>query len=707
MSSQPTAPRVIRFGLFELDLSTRELRKQDRNIKLQDQPFQVLALLLSRPCQIVTREELQQALWPADTFVEFDQGLNTAIKKIRLALGDAADHPRFIETVPRRGYRFIAPVAENAIPAVAAPAGPRRRRPLLWTLGVLGAVIIAAASAWFWSTQQAKPVATAVPLTSYPGGEWSPSFSPDGTRVAFVWSRPLGAGFEYRVYIKLIGTDEPVPLTRGPASEDSPAWSPDGRYIAFTRPLHDEKSGVFLIPAIGGAERKVAEVYTSGEPPLLAWHPGGKWLAVVDKETPEGPVAIFLLSIETSAKRRLTSPPRQIDGDKNPSFSPDGRVLAFCRMVVDSVGDLFLLELSADLSPVTQPQRLTFDNRYTASPAWAPDGRAIVFSAGTPHSPNLYEILLSRPGWRPGKPQRLPFASRGARQPAISRQGRLAYTVAQVEANIWRLDLNGARPVNLGARLIASTHLDHFPEYSPDGKRIAFASNRSGSHEIWVCNSDGSGTRQLTSFDNSYSADHPHWSPDGRQIAFEYRPEGRCEMFIVSSEGGVPKRIPTNFVRVNPNSWSHDGKWIYFDASNGGDSQVWKMPAGGGSPIQITREGGARARESPDGKFLFYLKNGDEMTSLWKVPVRGGEETQVLEPVCCENFAVVDRGIYFIPKLNSSVQFLDFATRKITTIANLSGFAAYGFSLSPDGRRLLYSQYENRGADLSLVENFR
>jgi len=110
MSSQSNAQRVIRFGLFEVDFSAGELRKQHRNIKLQEQPLQVLELLLSRPGDVLTREELRRALWPADTFVEFDQGVNTAIKKIRLALGDSANNPRFIETIPRKGYRFIAPV---------------------------------------------------------------------------------------------------------------------------------------------------------------------------------------------------------------------------------------------------------------------------------------------------------------------------------------------------------------------------------------------------------------------------------------------------------------------------------------------------------------------------------------------------------------------------------------------------------------------
>src|SRR5712692_6461122 len=127
MSSQSAAQPVIRFGLFEFDLAAGELCKQGRKIKLQDQPFQVLALLLRRPGEIVTREELQKALWPADTFIEFDQGVNTAIKKIRQALGDSAENPRFIETLPRKGYRFIAPVEDLETPAPAAV----RRRPLV------------------------------------------------------------------------------------------------------------------------------------------------------------------------------------------------------------------------------------------------------------------------------------------------------------------------------------------------------------------------------------------------------------------------------------------------------------------------------------------------------------------------------------------------------------------------------------------------
>lgn len=222
MSSEPAAPHMLRFGLFELDLRAGELRKQGRNIKLQDQPLQMLELLLRRPGELVTREEVQQALWPADTFVEFDQGLNTAIKKIRLALGDSADNPRFVETIPRKGYRFIAPVearqAESPAPAIVISRQPHLR----WAIILFGLMAGGGVAGWWLHTNRTpEPQLVAVSLTSYPGYETTPTFSPDGNHVAFSWNR--------QIYVKLIGTDEPVRLTHDESASFSPAWSPDGR----------------------------------------------------------------------------------------------------------------------------------------------------------------------------------------------------------------------------------------------------------------------------------------------------------------------------------------------------------------------------------------------------------------------------------------------------------------------------------------------
>jgi serine/threonine protein kinase/Tol biopolymer transport system component len=694
-------PSLVRFGIFELDLSAVQLCKQGRHIELQDQPFHVLSLLVQRPGEVVTREEVRRALWPADTFVEFDQRLNTAIKKIQQALDDSAENPRFIETIPRKGYRFIAPVSGLEIPARGA-AGPVQRPSRLWLAAGLFLLAIVGFAGWLLNTRTGTSDAPLVPLplTSYPGAEWHPSFSPDGNEVAFQWRRPEQDHSD--IYVKLVGAGEPLRLTNGPAANYSPAWSPDGRSIAFLRKLPNAKSGVFLISPIGGSERKLSEVEPAS---CLAWHPSSKWLVITDKTSPEESPSLFSLSLENGEKRRLTSPTQKTNGDQDPAVSPGGDALVFTRNSGANTWDLYLVALSEAFTPKGQPRRITFDSTFSYVPAWMPDGRAIVYSSGSPHDPALYKIAFSRPGWRPGKPQRLAFASVGARNPTVSRQGRLAYSIATIDANIWRLELNGAgRTIKPPRRLIASTHLDHNPTYSPDGTRIAFASNRSGSHQIWVSNSDSSGTAQLTFFRGPGYTASPYWSPDGRQIYFGSTAEGQYGVYVISSEGGQPKRLGSEA----PESWSRDGKWVYFHRGD----EIWKRPAvGGGRMIQITRTGGAQAVESPDGRLLYYLKENKEFTSLWKVPVEGGPESQLLESVCCQNFAVVEQGIYFIPawkgKDNSSVQFLSFASGKIATIATLSGAAAYGLSASYDGRWLLYSQYEPSGSDLWMVENFR
>jgi Tol biopolymer transport system component/DNA-binding winged helix-turn-helix (wHTH) protein len=717
MSRQPSAVGLIRFGVFELDVAAGELRKQGRKINLQQQPCQVLALLLRRPGELVTREELQQGLWPADTFVEFDQGLNTTIKKIRQALDDSADNPRFIETLPRKGYRFIAPVSGGESPAPAAGRGRR----LLFTAATLVLIAVAGAAGWLLNkpnktnaNETADAAIVPIPLTSYPGSEVHPSFSPDGNQVAFQWDQMDGTSW---IYVKLVGASEPLRLTKGCC----PAWSPDGRSIAFVKfePKGDvrngkSRAGVFLISPLGGPEQKLADLdsglgFAAEIVQGLAWHPSGKWLVVSD-HLPGGRYGLLLLSMESREKQALISPPVG-SSDSFPVFSPDGEALVFSRGSVGNDGDLYLLELSEGLQPKGEPRRITSENTYNNQAAWTPDGHSIVFGSCILRSRGLREVSFAQPGWRPGKPSRLaPFAGQIVWTPSISRQGRLAYATITVGADIWRLELNGGRPATKPAEpLIASTWLDHVPVYSPDGKRIAFASNRSGSHEIWVCNSDGSGAMPLTSFGGSEYTSDPRWSPDGRQILFHSNPEGHAQTYIVDSDGGKPKPLPANF---DVDSGSLDGKWVYFTADNQVLKRPWSLSGQDGDAVPITRKGGTGARESRDGRMLYYLKPGEEITSLWRVPVEGGEETQVLESVAFGNFAVVEQGIYFIPgwspEGNPVIRYLSFATGKVETIATLSKEgAAYGFAVSPDSRWLLYSQYRPSESDLWIVENFR
>jgi Tol biopolymer transport system component len=453
-------------------------------------------------------------------------------------------------------------------------------------------------------------------------------------------------------------------------------------------------------------------------PPYLAWSPDGSSLVISDRGSHTEPVALFLLSVETGEKRRLTSPPAQFAGDSCPAFSPEGRRLAFSRSGAGG-GDVYLLALSARLNPAGVAKRLTFGNRGVAGTAWTTDGHEIVFSTGLGRT-SLWKIGVSGSA----EPQPLVSLGENAFCPAISRGGRrLAYAHEFFHSSIWRMAapaspslraVQSLKPLNRAIPLISSTRNSLAPQYSPDSKRVAFMSARSGGEEIWMCDSDGANAIQLTSFGGP-SVTTPRWSPDGRRIAFDSTAEGQFDIWVVGANGGKPQRMTTNPADDGNPSWSRDGRWIYFDSGRTGEEQVWKMPANGGEAVQLTRDGGLAPLESPDGKFLYYVKSL-VATSLWKIPVEGGQTIKVLEGLSTSlNLAIVDSGLYFVPEASSgsgsSIQFLNFATNRISPVADfekpLSVGAGGGLAVSPNGRWILYTQADQAGSELMLVENFR
>jgi eukaryotic-like serine/threonine-protein kinase len=602
----------------------------------------------------------------------------------------------------------------------------RHQRGALLVLAIL--VVIVAGLAFglykFISQNQSPsrasgPAPRIVPFTSFPGNECCPTFSPDGNQIAFTWN---GENRENaNIYVKLIDAGLPLRLTNNPAAESTPAWSPDGRYIAFIRSSKDEK-GMFIIPALGGPERAIYSV-TSADAALspgLSWSPDGKLLAFSEQGSAQEPFGIFLLSVESLEKRRLTSPPAGNYGDFAPTFSPDGKTLAFYRGTSSvSVSEIYLVPATGG-----EPKRLANADRAAIGRrgglAWTPDGSEIVFGGS---GDSFWRISIAG-----GVPERLAAIGNNVFWPAISRQGnRLAYTQDKEDTNIWRFEVPGSTGrASSPTKLIASTLQEMSPQYSADGKRIVFVSDRSGSNEIWVCASDASNPIQLTSFGGP-EVGTPRWSPDGRQIAFDSPVEGHRDIYVVSTGGGKPRRLtvePPGNVRP---SWSRDGRWIYFGSYRSGDWQEWKMPAAGGPAVQVTKRGGREAFESPDGKFLYYTK-GSELTSIWRTPVDGGEEIQVLDQVRQGYWAVLEQGIYFLNTkatpystvesyfLNttatphSTIEFFSFATGRTSQIAVVEKelrLAPPGFAVSPDGRWILLAQVDQRESDIMLMENFR
>jgi len=634
------SPRLVRFEGFQLDLRAGELRPDaGKTLRLPEQPFRILTMLLEHPGEVLTREEIRRELWPDNTIVEFEHSINAAMNRLRQALGDSADHPHYIETLARRCYRWMVSVEGMEVGPIS-DVTPRRRWP--WAAALVAVVGLGGGILWFVhpAPKTPEPRLTVTPLTAFPGFEGDPSFSPDGNQVAF--GRVENSQSESHIYVKLIGTGgPPLRLTTGPVSDYSPAWSPDGRYIAFLRDLSREKVAVLLIPALGGPERKIAEVFQSHlfDCINLTWSPDGNSLVVSDRDSPKQPTGLFLLAIDSGEKRRLTSPPSPTLGDWCPSLSPDGRTLAFSR-TVDIRADLYLLTVSDGLKAVGEPKRIELGKLSGYAPVWTEDGREIVFVDRGIFRAELWRIDVSGSPSPSAEPQRLAALGEKAQEASISRRmHRLAYTSFSIHSSIWRIaapvgskvrEEKTAGSVNGDTPFIYSTRDDSAPEFSPDGKRIAFMSNRSGYWEIWVCNSDGSNPVQLTSF-RGPNVTNPRWSPDGGRIAFDSDAEGEFDIWVTSSGGGKPKRMTTDPANDGNPNWSRDGRWIYFDSHRTGEQQVWKIPEGGGDAIQVTQDGGFAPLESPDGKFIYYTK-ALEGTSVWRLPVEGGgQPTKLIE----------------------------------------------------------------------------
>jgi Tol biopolymer transport system component/DNA-binding winged helix-turn-helix (wHTH) protein len=779
---------LVRFGAFEADLRTGELRKRGIKLKIQEQPFQVLALLIENAGMVVTREEIQRALWPQETFLDFENGLNAAVAKLRQVLGDSAENPRFIETLPRRGYRFVTPIqlSEDAIEPIKAarsiialpedqqlrsdlpaeiervsqkalkkqpdlryqhvtelradlkrvkgdmdfgrvPTALDERRPsiAIANRGLKRRWIIAASaiattvvglsitgSYWVRHSRPAPPaVLTAVPLTAYFGRQTYPTFSPDGTQVAFSWDGEKKGNSN--IFVKLIGAEPPLRLTNNAADEFSPAWSPDGRWIAFCRKLQGGKHAVVLTSPIPGPEQRQTEVYgrdsmdeISG--PFLAWSPDSHWLAIAGGERPGGLQSLFLLSLETGEKRKVTSPPiENLYGDSCPAFSPDGRRLAFSRWNAWASSDLYLLDLSPNLEPVAAPKRITFGNWDAASPAWTEDGKSLIFSGHTHSESTLWRVGVSGSE----KPQQLDTLRDHAILPAISRHSnRLAYAQFTLHSSIWRVEIptpgGKAKPPE---KFISSTRNDYAPEISPDGRKIAFWSERSGKGEIWICNADGSNLAQLTSWGEEVNSRFP-WSPDSTRLVFSANIQDHSEVYVMNTSGGNPRRITFTHYAANP-SWSTDGQWILFDSTqDNGSTYIYKVPAAGGPAVLVRRNPEFWGpREAPDGEFIYGI-GGSDNTALVRVPRKGGEKQAVVNLNSASDYTLVEHGIYFTPRRDAnshySIKFLNTPNGKIQQVASVENDPLYP-TVSPDEHWILYSQNEPGFTNLMLVENFR
>lgn len=666
-----------------------------------------------------SKEDIFRVVWNEAAVT--DNALTRAIAQIRKVLDDDPKEPRFIETVPRMGYRFIGqlegeldqgnnvtlPTNQVRAELDLQQTGTQSRRISRWLLSGAGFVLVIGMLGWrFWPKPIRAENFAPVPLTTYRGSEESPSFSPDGAQVAFQWDGEKQDNTD--IYIKALGPGAtPLRLTSDPRADRMPSWSPDGRSIAFIRMVGPEKGELRVIPSSGGVERMLAKfaIWDRHSSVAAAWSADNQWLIVpvVLKQHS----ALFRISVSTGEAIQITHPDSNQD-DEAPTIAPDGKTLMFVRHPTYYLwGTLWTARLDNHSMPIGEPVPRQTPGLQVSEALWLPEGIGILAHAldGVYRITSLEKVDPKLVGWIGTDIHGLAVSSRG---------NRVAFAVGRGDANIWRIDLTAK--VTKPERLIASTYRDVYPQFSPDGRRLAFYSNRTetgcseicGQGQVWVEDYGIDKPRQLT-FVKKGIAGTPHWSPDGSMLTFDSNETGRYQVNLISQDGGSAKQLTKGDFDSFGSIWSPDGKWIYFGSAKTGEDEIFRIPLSGGEPVQVTHAGGWFPVVSADGKTLYFAKPGGS-GSVWRMPIAGGPEEKLVDSIFRGNYALGAAGIYFMTNLGedgtSTLAFYSFATKRTSTIWKM-GHPEFGLALSPDQRELLYAQLDDPASDLMLVENFR
>ena len=688
--------------------------------------------MLQNPGRLIEKDEILNAVWN-DCSVS-DNSLTRSIATLRRLLGDDSREPRYIATVQTIGYRFLCPVvisggelseAEIAGTPHERDKHPSAPLPVSFSSRIRAplkvAVVIALAACFVIATLlysrfasrhiessrlEELQLLSTVPITTLTGVVGSPTFSPDGSQVAFAWDGET-EGKGYDLYVKVIDAEKPLRLTHHPSAGMSAAWSPDGSNIAVLRTGVGEESGLYLVPPTGGPERKLATPGSSSRfGNGVNWSPDGKRVVFSDQPSePDNPLHLLaaaplqlrILALDTL---ELTKVETGCIWVSNPMFSPRGTFLSWICNKAGISSSLWLLRLTGG----KPTQLLTRDDGISGT-AWSGDELRIVFSS-LENDGAIWEIQIARPSHL----LRLPVAHGASHLAANPSRPGLAYVQGTNNVNIWRLDLQsaGAQPRSL----VRSTRGQRAPSISPDGKSIAFESDRNGAREIWVCDADGSSAQQVSRFGIATTGT-PRWSPDSKLIAFDSRAGGESNIYTIDHRGGVPRKLKIDVGGNSLASWSQDGKWIYFvNGEDAGTPSVWKVPSSGGHAVPLADHGAFFPLESPDGQHVFFVRN----RKLWWVKTDGSEEQQVIGMPDLNSMGDEwyphKSGIYYLghDEEKETINRFDLRTKVARTIFKLPRPTPTwigGMPVSPDGSYLLYPQVDARSSDLMLIKNWR
>jgi Tol biopolymer transport system component/DNA-binding winged helix-turn-helix (wHTH) protein len=678
--------RIVSFGDFEANLHTGELHKAGRRLRLSGQPMQILAILLERPGQLVSREELQKQLWP-DTFVDVDHSLNAAVNRIREVLGDSAEKPQFIETLPRRGYRFISQVtkssdrsetssASNSLPGDSTGL----QRTVLVALISL-AVILVGGLVYRTSLSKAPRTQRSITRITFEQGlQTEATWSPDGQFIAYSSMR----GGKPDIWVQHVGGGAAVQITRGLGNNWQPDWSPDGKYIAYRS--EDGEGGIFVIPALGGDNLR-RKLSSFGVYPR--WSPDGK--------------RIVFLSVGYSAVGRVFV--EDADGSGQPSevmpevskqtqsmsamWHPDGKRITVWGWTLEPTalpkfwtGELYgtdvpiQTQIPADLAAMAKTLAgesmvswADADFRF----AWGEAGSALYFERSFRGAKNIWRMTIDPNSLRATGLERVTTGSENESDFALSADGtKIAFTSDTNKVQAWTFPFDAATGrITAPGESVTSEGMEAWQgSLSPDGTRIVFSTKRAGKWELWE-KSLADGTELPLIADDAYLRNEPQWSPDGLRVVYVRQKRATGEQQIAvwnrSTRTEEPQSDPTRqFLVVF--DWSLDGHALLVTEDNHqtGRSEIWREPAPGVKDRGLRKKLVSRPdcdfwqeKFSPDGKWIVVEAICDDplglRSAIYLVPSDGGTLIRVTDGKHWDDkprWSPSGRSIYFVSDRN-------------------------------------------------------
>ncbi len=733
MKLDAQSARKTSFGQFEVDMQTGELFKNGKRVRLSGQSARLLVILVQRAGQLVSREDLRLNLWPQDTYVDFDRGLNNCISRIREALADPVESPRCIETLPKQGYRFISEVhasgqaqtIKNAVLELPekqdsgssasglSPHSPQGKRHWAAVVSAGLVVLVCLGAVWrlwqrdyFWHNPLDS--AKVERLTDFDGDEFDAAISPDGKFAIFSSDR----SGQPDVWLTQIGSGEFANITKGSVpglifnngTLRALGFSGDGSQVWSSKWVRElpGKGRTWIGPSIGGVFRVLLEV---GMEPV--WSPDGERMVF---HTPEAGDPIYLAD-------RSGNNPKRLFVDKPGvhchflTWSPDGRFVYFVKGTpTTEETDVWRIP-ALNTSIASVPERITYHNARVAYLSWL-DSRTLVYSATAAEGSGqwLYSMDVEH---------RIPHRiSSGLEDQYLTvsvsdkNPRRLVASVGRPSATLWTI------PISDQVQGEASAARFPVPNARALGPRLGsgyvlFLSGRGGGDGLWRL--DSGTARELWKGSDGGLVAPAAIAPDDGQICFTYKNEGRASLHIMSANGtNVRALAPSLDVRGGA-SWSPDGKWLAVAADRGDGTHLFKVPVDGGEPVQLLDTLSYNPVWSPDGKVIIY--SGQQAGGEFVVKAITPDKSAVPLPVVPVISVIYVKGTpyRFLPGENALIVLegdfrkqdffrVDLSTREQRKLTDmLPGFRVESFDVTPDGKQIVFDRLRDN-ADIVVMD---